>query len=161
MKRKFFQKKQLVLIAMTVVIMMCVWFVKSPLFSKKDQTPVIETTTTTSIFEDLRNAVLDQRATEVATWDAILSDSNATVASKQTALVQKNALSDITEKEVILEIEVINMGFEDAFVHSTSSGVEVYVKVEEDSATSAIEIINLVYSHFDNAENVIVNFKTE
>ncbi len=162
MKTKFLQKKQLILIVATLVVMLCVWFVKSPLNAfKDDDVDDIPTSTTVGIFDDLRNAVLEQRAIEVASWDAILADESATVSNKQLAISQKKAISDLTEKEVLLEIEVINMGYEDAFVHSTTNGIEVYVKVDDDSATSAVEIINLVYSHFEDAENVIVNFKTE
>ncbi len=161
MKFKFLQKKQVWLIAFTFVIMLAVWFVKSPLSSKDNNEPTNEVVLETSIFSELRDAVSEQRATEVAGWDLILADDNATIASKQLALAQKNAISDLTEKEVLLEIEVINMGYLDAFVHSTSDGVEVYVHTEEESATSAIEIINLTYLHFENATNVVVNFQTE
>lgn len=162
MKTKFLQKKQLILIVCTLVVMLCVWFAKSPLSASKDKDgDDIQVNTSVGIFDDLREAVLEQRAIEVASWDAILADESATVSNKQLAVSQKKAISDLTEKEVLLEIEVINMGYEDAFVHSTTNGVEVYVKVEEDSATSAVEIINLVYTHFEDAENVIVNFKTE
>ena len=161
MKNKFLQKKQLILRALTLVVMLAVWFIKSPLNSKGDEEPNINANTTISLFDDLREAVLEQRALEVASWDKILADETATVSSKQLAVSQKKAISDLTEKEVLLEIEVINMGFEDAFVHCTSDGVEVYVKVEEDSVASAVEIINLVYTYFDNAQNVIVNFREE
>ena len=141
--------------------MLAVWFVKSPLRQKDKEEPTNEVNFEISIFEDLRDAVLEQRADEVASWDKILSDENSTLASKQMALAQKNAISDLTEKEVLLEVEVINMGYEDAFVHCTDAGVEVYIKADEESATSAVEIIQLVYSHFDDATNVIVNFKNE
>lgn len=159
MKFKFLEKKQVALIALTFVVMLAVWFVKSPLKDKEE--PTNEVSVEVSFFDDLREAVLEQRAVEVATWDLILADENATLASKQMAVSQKNAISDLTEKEVLLEIEVINMGYEDAFVHCTDNGVEVYVKTDEESATSAIDIINLVYTHFDDAINVIVNFKDE
>ncbi len=161
MKLKFLQKKQVALIALTFVVMLAVWFIKSPLRQKDKEEPTDEVNFEISIFEDLRDAVLEQRADEVASWDKILSDENSTLASKQMALAQKNAISDLTEKEVLLEVEVINMGYEDAFVHCTDAGVEVYIKADEESATSAVEIIQLVYSHFDDATNVIVNFKNE
>lgn len=161
MKFKFLQKKQVALIALTFVVMLAVWFVKSPLKDKDQDDNTNEVVLEVSIFQDLRDALNEQRAVEVASWDLILSDENATLASKQMALSEKTAISDLTEKEVLLEVEVINMGYEDAFVHCSEDGVEVYVKADEDSATSAIEIINLVYSHFSNATDVIVNFKNE
>ena len=74
MKFKFLQKKQIGLIALTFVVMLAVWFVKSPLTQKDKEGPTNEVNLEISIFENLREAVLEQRADEVATWDQILSD---------------------------------------------------------------------------------------
>lgn len=164
MKIKNIKTKQFALIVFTFVIMLAIWFVKSPLLASNDKDKDGDSTQVNgqvSTFETLRDAVLEQRAKETASWDSILADETATLASKQLALTQKTAISDLTEKEVLLEVEVINMGYEDAFVHYTSDGVEVYIKAEEESATAAVQIINLVYEKFSDVENVIVNFKTE
>ena len=163
MKIKNIKFKQLALVVFTFVIMLAIWFVKSPLLAanKPDDDTSNPVSGEVSVFASLREAVLEQRAIETASWDLILADETATLASKQMAVNQKAAISDLTEKEVLLEVEVINMGYEDAFVHYTEDGVEVYVKAEEESATAAIEIINAVYSKFENAKNVIINFKTE
>lgn len=163
MKIKNIRTKQLALVIFTFVIMLAIWFVKSPLLAYRngDDDSSNPVSGEVSTFASLREAVLEQRAVETASWDLILADETATLASKQMALTQKTALSDLTEKEVLLEVEVINMGYEDAFVHCTSDGVEVYVKAEEESGTAAIEIINAVYAKFTDAENVIINFKTE
>lgn len=162
MKIKNIRTKQLALVIFTFVIMLAIWFVKSPLLaSRNDDDNSNPVSGEVSTFASLREAILEQRAVETASWDLILADETATLASKQMALTQKTALSDLTEKEVLLEVEVINMGYEDALVHCTSDGVEVYVKAEEESGTAAIEIINAVYAKFTDAENVIINFKTE
>lgn len=160
---KNIKTKQLALVVATFVIMLAIWFVKSPLLASNNNVDdnLKPVGGEVSVFESLREAVLEQRAIETASWDMILADETATLASKQTALNQKTALSDLTEKEVLLEVEVINMGYEDAFVHCTSDGVEVYVMAEEESATAALEIISAVQSKFTNAENIVINFKTE
>ena len=160
---KNIKTKQLALVVATFVIMLAIWFVKSPLLASNNNLDdnLKPVDGDVSVFESLREAVLEQRAIETASWDMILADETATLASKQTALNQKTALSDLTEKEVLLEVEVINMGYEDAFVHCTSDGVEVYVMAEEESATAALEIISAVQSKFTNAENIVINFKTE
>lgn len=162
MKIKNIKTKQLALVVFTFVIMLAIWFVKSPLLASNNNDDDLKPVTgSVSEFESLREAVLEKRAIEVASWDMILADETATLASKQVALTQKTALSDLTEKEVLLEVEVINMGYEDAFVHCTSDGVEVYVKAEEESAIAALEIIKAVQSKFTDADNVVINFKTE
>ena len=54
----------------------------------------------------------------------------------------------------------MNLGYKDAFVHSTSSGVEVIVITSESSAEAALEIISIINSTFTTNENVVVNFVT-
>lgn len=158
------KKRQFALIFMTLVIMLAVWYVKSPLNASKNkendsgktEEPV---SAQVSEFAKLREAVREQRAVETASWDAIIADENATLANKQEAVLQKASISDLTEREVLLEIQVINLGYADAFIHYTVDGVEVHVLAEEESGSQAVEIINMVYSEFDDAPNVVVNFK--
>ena len=73
-------------------------------------------------------------------FDAVLADENATLASKELALQEKKALSALTEKEVLLEQKVINIGYRDAFVHSTSAGLEILVISDEKAPLFANEI---------------------
>ena len=72
---------------------------------------------------------------------------------------EKKALSALTEKEVLLEQKVINIGYRDAFVHSTSAGLEILVISDEESAALANEIIQLAFLSFDT-DSIVVDFKT-
>ena len=51
----------------------------------------------------------------------------------------------------------MNLGYSDAFVHSTASGVEVIVIANESSATAALDIINIIHETLDKTESVVVN----
>jgi hypothetical protein len=96
----------------------------------------------------------------VVSLDAILADENASLVSKEIALKEKEALSALTEKEVLLELQVINSGYQDALVHASSSGIEVLVISDENSASKANEIILMTLASFENYDTVVVNFMT-
>jgi hypothetical protein len=162
------KKNQIALIFLTVITMLAVWLVKSPLLKAKTDSPLpastetnIDTGSRLKEITEMRDALRDLRFAETASFDAVLADGNATLAAKSEAYNHKQELSDLTEKEVLMELRVINLGYEDAFVHSTSSGIEVLVVAEESSSAKASEIVNLVLQNFVKAQTVVVNFTTK
>lgn len=156
------KKNQLALVFLTLITMLAVWYFKSP-NSTKDEVPTIIVTNTNTKNEKLasmRDAIRNERNETLKALNNVLADENASLASKTEAQEAKVTLSSITEQEVLLETKVINLGYKDAFVHSTSSGVEVIVVSTESSANAALEIIELINSTFDKNNNVVVNFMT-
>ena len=156
------KKNQLALVFLTLITMLAVWYFKSP-NSTEDEVPTIIVTNTNTRNEQLasmREAIRKERNETIKSLNDVLADENATLASKTEAQETKEVLSTLTEQEVLLETKVINLGYKDAFVHSTSSGVEVIVIASESSATAALEIIDIINSTFDKNDNVVVNFMT-
>lgn len=156
------KKNQLALVFLTLITMLAVWYFKSP-NSTNDEVPTIIVTNTNTKNEKLasmRDAIRNERNETLKALNNVLADENASLASKTEAQEAKATLSSITEQEVLLETKVINLGYKDAFVHSTSSGVEVIVVSTESSANAALEIIELINSTFDKNNNVVVNFMT-
>src|SRR5690606_28437754 len=103
-----------------------------------------DNTNTTGRLEELaamRQAVREERALQVIALDAIIADSTKTIAEKTAALEEKRYINSLTEKELLLELEVISMGYRDCFVHASSTGVEITVVADEHSASKANEII--------------------
>ena len=149
------KKNQFVLIFLTIVTILAVWYIKTPLDAETSgdvDDDVVEETV--SVFSE-------ERSLQVAIYDEILADSNATLAEKEQALNAKNELSSLTEKEVLLELDVINLGYQDAFVHASSYGVEVTVISTDVSASKANEIIMMTLNTFNNGyDSVVVNFTT-
>lgn len=156
------KKNQFALIFLTVITMLAVWYFKSPTSEKeKDPTLVIgNPTTRTEELASMREAVRTERSATLATLNNIIADEGATLASKTSAIQQKAELSSLNEQEALLETKVMNLGYQDAFVHHTSSGVEVIVVSNNSSAASALDIIHVIYETFDKATSVVVNFKT-
>lgn len=157
------KKNQFALIFLTIVTMLAVWYIKSPVAADKENentTPVI-TDEEEGRLEELtlmREAIRNERSLAVVSLDAILADEEATLASKEAALQEKEAISALTEKEVLLELQVINSGYQDALVHATDTGIEVLVVSDEDSAAKANEIILMTLLSFDSYDTVVVNF---
>ena len=156
------KKNQLALVFLTLITMLAVWYFKSP-NSTKEEVPTIIVTNTNTRNEKLtsmREAIRNERNETIKSLNDVLADENATLVSKTEAAEAKEELSALTEKEVLLETKVMNLGYSDAFVHSTASGVEVIVIATESSATKALEIIEIINLTFDKNDNVVVNFMT-
>ncbi len=157
------KKNQLALIFLTVVTMLAVWYIRTPLDKDTDDddlvSGIIEETSRLPEILAMREAIRAERSIVAMGFDAVLADENATLASKELALQEKKALSALTEKEVLLEQKVINIGYRDAFVHSTSAGLEILVISDEESAALANEIIQLAFLSFDT-DSIVVDFKT-
>ena len=93
--------------------------------------------------------------------DSIIASSEATVSEKNVALEEKKYLISLTEKELLLETELITSGYQDVFVHASSYGVEITVISEINSVLMASQIIKKAKEDFHDIESVQVIFKTE
>jgi hypothetical protein len=158
------KKNQFALIFLTIVTMLAVWYIKAPVSADKNNsntTEVIESEDTGRLEELvlMREAIRNERSLTVMSLDAVLADEEATLSTKEAALEEKKAISSLTEKEVLLELQVINSGYRDALVHATNNGVEVLVISDEDSVSKANEIILMTLASFDTGyDTVVVNF---
>lgn len=160
------KKNQLALIFLTLVVMLAVWYIKSPLadkFSSQEGDNVTPTTLVSSRLEaiqNMRDSVIEERSSSVVSLDAIIASADSSITEKENAYMQKKTLSDWTEKEVTLETLIISMGYTDSFVHATDDSVEVIVVSDNADALAALEIIGNVKDSFADIDNVVVTFKT-
>src|SRR5690554_7705888 len=144
-------------------MMLTIYYIKSPFKKPVDDNDDDDTTTTGRLEElsEMRLVVRDERAQVVLGLDAIIANTDATIDQKTTALEEKRYLNFLTEKELLLELQVINQGYQDCFVHATSQGVEVIVVAEEHSITVANEIMLMAMNEFNlEFDNIYVNFQT-
>lgn len=157
------KKNQLALIFLTLITMLAVWYFKSPGEAEGEEPTLIVTTTPTrnEKLTSMRKAVQEQRNVAISQLNDIIADENATLVSKTTATLEKAELSSLSEQEVVLETKVINLGYSDAFVHSTANGVEVIVVSNESSALAAVDIISVISETFTDASSIVVNFMSE
>lgn len=160
------KKNQLVLILLTLVLMLSVYFIRSPFKQNEEEGnpengDLIETTGRLEELQELRLTLNEERTKEVLSLDAIIASSDKTVDEKNSALEEKRYLNSLTEKELLLEVQIINKGYRDAFVHATDTGINITVVSDTNSVTVANEIIVMALTGFDNILNdVTVNFQT-
>lgn len=159
------KKNQLVLILLTLVLMLSVYFIRSPFKENNTDNPddggTVETTGRLEELQALRLTLNEERTKEVLSLDAIIASSDKTVDEKNSALEEKRYLNSLTEKELLLEVQIMNNGYRDAFVHATESGVDITVISNSNSLTIANEIIVMALSGFgDITSDVSVNFQT-
>lgn len=155
------KKNQIALLCLTAVVMLAVWYIKSPLNSNTtpDDTLIVGgSSSRLDALKDMREALRAERSLEVAALDSIIASETSTIAQKNTAINNKQLISDTTEKEVLMELSIINLGYTDCFVHQTTSGVEILVVADGLSETEVIEIMNLTYSSF-TTDTVVVTYK--
>ena len=157
------KRNQLALVFLTVLTMLAVWYFKTPSASPNDDDgSIIVSTVTTEKekFQSMRDAVRKERSATIETLNAIIADEESSLVSINMALKEKAELSSLNELEVLLETKVINLGYSDAFVHSSTYGVEVIVVSNSSDAMDALDIINTIYESLDDADNIVVNFMT-
>lgn len=160
------KKNQLVLILLTLVLMLSVYFIRAPFKEKEkgNDNKENELTETTGRLEELqamRIVLNEERTSKALSLDAIIASSDKTVDEKNSALEEKRYLNSLTEKELILETQIMNKGYRDCFVHATDTGVDITVISESNSLTVANEIIIMALTGFDKVlDNVTVNFQT-
>lgn len=156
------KKNQFVLIFLTIVTILAVWYIKTPLDAETNGEPQDDIVSeTVSVFNEYRETIRNERSIQTAKYDEVIASSEASIEEKEAALKAKNELSALTEKEVLLELEVISLGYQDAFVHATEYGVEVTVISDDVSASKANEIILMTLGTFEKShDSVVVNFKT-
>lgn len=157
------KKNQLALILLTLVMMLTVYYIKDP-FAKDKDDDGDKTGQVDGRLEQLaekRLILKNSRKEIILELDAIIASNDATVNEKAAALEQKQALNQLTEKEIMMELDIINKGYQDAFVHATAELITITVVADEHSANAAVEIINMCYLDFGNfSDEVRVQFQT-
>lgn len=158
------KKNQLVIVLLTLVLMLSIYYIKSP-FDNNDENnePVGGEEDVTGRLEELsalRLALNDERGLRMLELDAIIASSEATVSEKNVALEEKQYLNSLTEKELLLETELITSGYQDAFVHASSYGVEITVVSQSYTSAEAAKIMKEAKLDFRDIESVLVTFKT-
>lgn len=156
------KKNQLLLILLTLVLMLSVYFIRNPFQDKKNDVPTdLETSGRIEQLQNLRNTLNDERANQVISLDAIIASSDKSVDEKSKALEEKKYINSLTEKELLLEVQIMNKGYRDCFVHATNTGIDITVVSESNSLTLANEIILMALTGFDETvSDVQVTFQT-
>lgn len=162
-----FKKSQLALVLLTLVLMLSVYYIKT---NSDGENPGNDPSVDASGNQNggrleelavMRNTLKDERNTQIAALNEIISNSASSAEQISQAMDEKNRLNEISENELLLELAIMKMGYQDAFVHATSSQITVTVVSDEHSVSKANEIIISTILGFDSmTSNVCVEFQT-
>lgn len=156
-----FKKNQLALILLTLVLMLTVYFIKTPVKEKIKEGSNTPVAGRLEALSTMRLTLKNDRDEQLIALDNIIGSNTATASEINNAIEQKKSLNALTESELLLELEIIKLGYQDAFVHAKDYGVDVTVVANEHSVSKAREIINMTVLKFDGKySNVCVEFET-
>lgn len=156
------KKSQFALVFLTVAAMLAVWFIKDPLAAStnKPNEQITETSRLRGI-KDLRESLSATRDLAINEYNTVIASSTTTVLEKEAASNSIKQLNEITEKEVLLEVSIINLGYVDCFVHYTTDVVDVLVVKDELTALEVLDIIDVVNNSFESGSyEVIVKYQS-
>ena len=161
-----FKKSQLALILLTLVLMLSVYYIKTNDSSNNTNDDLQNNVNgeNNGRLEELavmRNTLKNERNTQIEALNEIISSSESSAEEISQAMDEKNRINELSENELLLELAIMNMGYQDAFVHATSSQITVTVVSDEHSVSKANEIIINTILGFDSmTNNVCVEFQT-
>lgn len=127
----------------------------------KDGDSIVTTIAGDAQFEELRMKLEEARGIEREELTAIMANTNLPADQISQAKDEMQRLSDIAQKEDMLEVMIRSMGYEDALVRADGEQVKVTVKSKnKPSASEANKIILEVKKEIGNTNFVAVTFQT-
>lgn len=110
-------------------------------------------------FEALRLEIADIRAKQREELTTVVANTDLSAEERSKAKQTIEELSDIEEKETIIESLIVAMDYDAALVRVDGKDVDITVKADKLSPKAANSIIQLVSKEFDDMQNVVVNFQ--
>ena len=111
-----------------------------------------------SEFAEARLQILDERKAEIATYEAKITQASVSLTDVEDYILEIDAITKMTEKEVYLETIIVNLGFEDSLVYKEDGVINISVLAEEFTVKEYIEINKLAKAEFGADMIVVVNF---
>ncbi len=112
------------------------------------------------LFEDMRMEVRNERSQLSEQLRTKIDSADYTTAEKNEAYEEMEAITKRDSAESLMEMQIIALGYPDAFVRTDGSTVNVTVLSEEgQSKQQANEITRLVISTWEEARKVEVKFE--
>lgn len=110
------------------------------------------------LFTALRLELIDERSKLKEELQEVAASKNVSATEVSKAMDKIDQLSELAEKEAVIETLIKSKGYEDALVRADGSEVNITVKTEKHSKAKANEIIQLVKKELGQKE-VAVEFQ--
>lgn len=125
-----------------------------------DETSKVTISSEDDEFEALRMNIQDERAKMNEEYTTLLEDTDLSAEKRNEAIEAMDQLSDANITESILETAIMQLDYAAALVRIDGKKVNVTVKTEKTlEPVAAAEIMNIVETELDDAEDVAINFQ--
>ena len=156
---KKFKKHRLSLFLLAMVAMLSVYYVLMP---EDGPAAPVDSSPDGFIryqqFGQMRLEIVDERNSQVAVYEAKITEATVSLTEKENYLVEIANLTTLTEKEVFLESVIIDLGFEDSLVYLEEQVLTISVLAEKFTVEDYIEIATVAKEEFGEKTLVVVNF---
>lgn len=116
-------------------------------------------TSQSHLFEEMRMEADNERSQMREQLTQKIAADQYTAEEKNQAFTEMEKLIKQDSNEVMLEMLIRSMGYSDALVRAEGSKVAVTVMADELSKEKANEIVYIVKTELEDAQDVVVNFK--
>lgn len=140
------KKRKKIIILSCMIALLAVTAVFNFIFSTKTLNDSVNTLESSNFFNQYRAERLTTRNEEILQLDSIISASSEGASERLDALNMKRELTELTEKELLLETLIKAYGFEDVVVviGLDSQNVNVIAKCQELTADDSIAIYTII-----------------
>lgn len=142
------KKNKLSIFLFAVVAMLTVYYIKNP----GDDNKPVEATGTVRYYQDERDSINEVRASLIVELEGIVSSSEVGLDEKEIAINKMSKINSLTENEIALENQIINLGYKDCLVQASLDDKTINVALIDSEVTKEefIEISRLVSTRFDD-----------
>lgn len=144
-----------------MIVMLSIYYYALPDNTNKQQTTTTkqqQVVNKSEEYEQLRKQLNEDRQAMIVSLQGVISSPTASIEQKNSAFEAMQKIYLLAQKENLVETQIINMGYDDAFVSATETQVNVSVYTDKLSLEEVNNIIKLVKSEFGPTVQVIVKY---
>lgn len=139
------KKKKIIILSVMIALLLVTGYVNVALNSTASNGLSTETSATNANFyTTYRTEREATRTQEIQFYDSIIASATSSAEAKEEAEINKIALINQMEKELVTEGIIRGKGFSDAIVTTSSSNVNVFVKANELTSNEVAQITSVV-----------------
>lgn len=156
------KKKKIIILSVMVALLLVTGFVNVALNSTLStdlSTPT--SSTSANFYSNYRTDRENTRLQEIQHYNEIIASATASDESKADAEEKKLALITQMEKELVTEGIIRGKGFEDVVITTSSSNINVFIKVSELTETEVAQITSVVTTQMNVEIDKIIIIPSE
>ena len=150
------KKNKLTIFLLLVVVVLTVYYVKMPINTTEPAGTTPSVSARYPLNAQTRLEVITSRNELISSYEEQLA--NTTYSSEMAVFLENvNELEELTLREIRVENQIKDTGYEDCLVYATDNQIKVNVLTNSFSVEEFIEVALLIKGEFGDDCNVVVN----